>query len=135
MSKRIKRTIFSLMCALVLLFLTVNRVGPRRIAQAIGLFVGKPLRPVTAHSPTAAAAGRAVQARGGGKRSCCGPPGAASLIWVMLGDPHFQPYLLESIRQARIFNPTEFFFVVVDTRFFNDSHPWVPEMDKLNVRA
>ena len=68
-------------------------------------------------------------------RTCCGAPGAASLIWVMLGDSHFQPYLMESIRQARLFNRDEFFFVVVDPKHFAWNHTWVPEMALLKVSA
>ena len=126
------------MCAVVLLFLMSYRIGPRAIAQALGLATprralhdGGKHRFSSASKLAGARGGSAAAAVRGSK--CCGPPGSASLIWVMLGDPHFQPYLMESIKQARIFNPTEYFFVVVDARHFNDTHPWAKQMDDLDV--
>ena len=134
---RFKRLIFSLLCALSLILLTVYSIGPRSIAIALGLVVGSGGRRSNRRSPVSPSAAKLAgsrKVRSGGD-GCCGPPGSASLVWVMLGDSHFQPYLMESITQARIFNPTDFFFVVVDAAHLNDTHPWCKQMDDLNVSA
>lgn len=119
---RFRRLVLSLLGALALVWLWANRVGPRRIAAAMR---------APWHARAAATAVRGAR----GAAAFGPPPGAASLVWVMLGDSHFQPYLLESIRQARIFNRNEYFFLVVDSRHFNNSHPWIPALDKMQVRG
>ena len=43
-----------------------------------------------------------------------GVNGHASLVWILLGELQFQPYVLESIAQARLFNTEAPFFLVVD---------------------
>ena len=40
--------------------------------------------------------------------------GRASLVWILLGETQFQPYVLESVAQARLFNAETAFFLVVD---------------------
>jgi hypothetical protein len=57
----------------------------------------------------------------------------ATLVWVMLGDTHFQAYLLESIWQARIFNPRSRFILVVDHEWLPGNHSWVPALDLAGV--
>lgn len=74
------------------------------------------------------------RALGGGEASSCSDNGRPSMVWVMLGDPSFQPYLLESVQQARVFNADECFFVVVDPHYFAWDHAWVPQLRSLKVR-
>jgi hypothetical protein len=156
MSSRARRHTLTLIAAFALLFFSANRVGPRAIASALGLTRARAVRGARGGSGGGArggggarnggADGGADGSGGGGgsgggargtrrARACCGAPGAASLVWVMLGDSHFQPYLMESIRQARLFNRDEFFFVVVDPRHFAWNHSWVEQMDALRVRG
>ena len=59
------------------------------------------------------------------------PP--ATLVWVMLGDPHFQAYLLESIWQARIFNPRTPFILVADAEWLPANHSWGQALDIAGV--
>lgn len=62
-----------------------------------------------------------------------------SLVWVALGDaPQFQPYVLESIRQARVFNPRASFYIVFDDpRLVGPTadHPWLAELAVFRTEA
>lgn len=56
----------------------------------------------------------------------------ASLVWVLLGETHFQPYVLESIVQARLFNRDAPFFLVVDPTLAHAAG-WDEQLDSLRV--
>ena len=47
----------------------------------------------------------------------------ASFVWVLLGDPHFQWYALESIAQARRLNPAADLWLVCDEEWLGESTP------------
>jgi hypothetical protein len=62
----------------------------------------------------------------------------ASIVWVLLGDPHFQPYILTAIEQARFFNSHTAFYVCIDPAFIEPPHcgkfcSWPSELEKLSV--
>lgn len=62
----------------------------------------------------------------------------ASIVWVLLGDPHFQPYLLTAIEQARFFNPHLNFYAIIDPAFLEPPNcgracSWPSELDALRV--
>lgn len=61
-----------------------------------------------------------------------GAGGRASLVWVLLGETHFQPYVLESIAQARLFSPNAPFFLVVDPGLARAAG-WDTRLDALGV--
>ena len=91
-------------------------------------------------APPAAAAAAAASARrrapvfsaaSSARGAAAAPP--ATLVWVMLGDTHFQAYLLESIWQARIFNPRSPFILVADAEWLPHNHSWVPALDLAGV--
>lgn len=67
-----------------------------------------------------------------------GPPEtaitAASFVWVLLGDTHFQAYTLESIRQASLMNPGAPLWLVCERAWLNESHAWSPRLAELGVR-
>lgn len=62
-----------------------------------------------------AAAGRAASSQS----SVSAPEAAprATLVWVLLGDTHFQAYILESMRQAKLLNPESDLWLVCDEEF------------------
>ena len=60
-------------------------------------------------------------------------PPPATLVYVCLGDTHFQSYLLESIWQARIFNPASRVLLVADEAWLGPAHPWVPALEEARV--
>ena len=123
MSCTLRRTRWATFASAVLLLLLYSyNIKPRFIAKLLG---GSPRSP-SGSALLAAAPDAVLDAK---RRK------AASLVWVLLGDPHFQPYLLESVRQARIFNKEELFFLVVDPHFFQWNHTWVPSLQKYKVRA
>lgn len=61
-----------------------------------------------------------------------GAGGRASLIWVLLGETHFQPYVLESIAQARLFSADAPFFLIVDPLLAHGAG-WDARLDALRV--
>ena len=62
------------------------------------------------------------------------PPPPPSLVWVLLGDTHFQAYLLESITQARLLNPTTPLYLVCEDMWLGEGHEWVPALNAAGVQ-
>jgi hypothetical protein len=114
--------VFSMLSALLLLLLYYYNIKPKFIAKLLGN-----VAPLRAPVSLTASLSQNVVADARRRR-------AASLVWVLLGDPHFQPYLLESVRQARIFNREELFFLVVDPHFFPWDHRWMKNLKRMRVR-
>jgi hypothetical protein len=75
----------------------------------------------------------APSAPGGGGGGPAAPPPPPSLVWVLLGDTHFQPYLLESIQQARLMNPGTPLYLVCEEVWLGEGHAWVPALDRAGV--
>ena len=57
-----------------------------------------------------------------------------SLVWVLLSEAHQHPYLMESFQHARVYNPTEMFYLVAEPRFLPSDHSWLESLHKHNVR-
>ena len=146
-TKRAKRSIVTFFLCLGLLTLYWYHWTP----QAIARFLGLKSRPRERSKPLSVSLGGGersgapgISGVGGGGSLVVAPAGGgsgggmggseASLVWVLLGDTHYQPYLLESIRQARVFNPNELFFLVVEPRFWPSNHSWIKPLKKLGVR-
>ena len=51
-----------------------------------------------------------------------------TIVYVMLGEPQFQHYLLYSIRQTRLMNPTSRIALVVGEALYTDRPEWIPEL-------
>jgi len=51
-----------------------------------------------------------------------------TIVYVMLGEPQFQHYILYSIRQARLMNPTCRIALVVSEALYTDRPEWIPEL-------
>ena len=58
------------------------------------------------------------------------PPARPTLVWVLLGEPFFQDYFLESITQARVFNPASDFILVGNLELLS---PWAAPLAALRV--
>ena len=137
-SKRLRRSLVTLVLCVGLFLLYWYHWTPRVIARFLGLNSrsrgsedGGVVR-VSIGGPAGGGGG------GGAARGVVSSSGGmggseASLVWVLLGDTHYQPYLLESIRQARVFNPTELFFLVVEPRFWPSNHTWIKQLNKYRV--
>ena len=46
------------------------------------------------------------------------------IVWVLLGDPHFQPYIWESIVQARLWNPDAALHLLIDPTHIASNPVW-----------
>jgi hypothetical protein len=57
------------------------------------------------------------------------------LVYVLLGDPHFQHYALHSIRQARLLNPSLRMVMVVSPEVLAGRPEWGPELGRLAVNV
>ena len=107
------------------------------LGAALYLFLG----PTTLSAPAASllAAARAQRAAAAAATAALAaaapppPPPPASLVWVLLGDTHFQPYLLESITQAKLLNPGAPLYLVCEEVWLPDSHAWAPALDAAGV--
>lgn len=55
------------------------------------------------------------------------------LVYVLLGDPHFQHYALHSMRQARLLNPTLRIVMVVSEDVYTKRPEWVPQLHAIGV--
>jgi len=141
-NKKVKRSLLTLFLSVCLLILYWYHWTPRVIAKFLGLksrggserstsvsvgFGGSKYK--VDRSVNSDAAVTVTSPKSGGMGG-----GEASLVWVLLGDTHYQPYLLESIRQARVFNPNELFFLVIEPRFWPSNHSWIKPLKKLGVR-
>jgi hypothetical protein len=62
------------------------------------------------------------------------PPPPPCLVWVLLGDTHFQPYLLESITQAKLLNPGTPLYLICEDVWLPETHAWVPALDAAGVQ-
>ena len=120
--KRFRRSLLTMLLSFALLVLYYTHWSPRAIARLLGVRGRAPAQ----HHGRASYARLASGGVGGSE---------ASLVWVLLGDTHYQPYLMESIRQARVFNPRELFFLVIEPRFWPSNHSWYEPLRQYNVRA
>jgi hypothetical protein len=51
-----------------------------------------------------------------------------TIVYVMLGEPQFQHYILYSIRQTRLMNPKTRIALVVSEALYTDRPEWIPEL-------
>jgi hypothetical protein len=135
-NKRLRRSIVTFVLCVGLFLLYWYHWTPRVIARFLG--VSSRSRGSEDGGVVRVSIGSGAGGGGGGAGgvSSGGMGGSeASLVWVLLGDTHYQPYLLESIRQARVFNPNELFFLVVEPRFWPSNHTWIKQLNKYRVSA
>lgn len=88
--------------ALTLHALWLAYLTPLERSRLLGLATPAALR-------SSASAARELAERRGGS-----PPLAPCLVWVLLSTTHYQPYILDSIRQARMWNPGVPFYLLAD---------------------